>query len=679
MKRLACLLLSGAICASLNVIAAEPARPTLAQLAAQPQISSLSLSPDGKHIAALRAHGDEVSIAVWRTDALDRAPTMIGSDRMKFTSVAFIKDDLLAVSLWQPFDMRTDRVTKTFLSKLMITDLQGKSWNEPLPLPRATSRAEELEQTRTSPTVLDILPNDPDHILVVNNISNASGDVYRLNVRNYRKERIQRSEEQVAGYVTDLEGQLRARLKLDVDASGAYVASEFRNPQSGTWEEHFRSHVKLRDVNEIIGFSSDPNIAFILSNKGRDKAAIYEYDIVTRTRKEILFEHRLFDASHIIVNRYRSDTGDRLGEIIGLSYAGPRGSDVEWTSPRMRSLDVGLRQALGISNSQLSITDPATGATTSVSYPAEKDYRVIGYTPDLNTLLLAVSGASTPPEYYLFRNGSLDLLAKSRPDIDPHALGHTKLVYYKARDGLDIPAFLTKPTANVCGTGPWAAVIHPHGGPWSRDTMDFDSSMWTSLMASRCLVVLRPQFRGSQGWGRKLWMAGDAEWGQKMQDDKDDGAQWLIDKNIALPGRIAMFGFSYGGYSAFAAAVRPNDLYKCAVAGAGVSDIKRIWARFYTNPFFREAQAPTVSGLNPLDQASNIKIPIMVYHGDRDQTVPIEQSEWFVSKAKSSSQPVLYHELADYGHGPAWTRKTMVEQLGLLENYLLKDCGGDGL
>jgi len=238
---------------------------------------------------------------------------------------------------------------------------------------------------------------------------------------------------------------------------------------------------------------------------------------------------------------------------------------------------------------------------------------------------------------------------------------------------------VTTPNPDLCGPAPWPAVVHPHGGPWARDTMGWDGSMWVPLMASRCMAVLRPQFRGSQGWGRKLWKAGDAEWGQKMQDDKDDGAKWMVEQGIAQKGRIAMFGFSYGGYSAMAAAVRPEGNYKCAIAGAGVSDIDRIWARFYLNPFFRERQAPTVKGLNPLDKADKIQIPIMVYHGDRDQIVPLEQSVWFVNKAKGSKQPVAYHPIADYAHGPAWTRKIMADQLGHIEDYLLRGCGGKGL
>jgi dipeptidyl aminopeptidase/acylaminoacyl peptidase len=191
--------------------------------------------------------------------------------------------------------------------------------------------------------------------------------------------------------------------------------------------------------------------------------------------------------------------------------------------------------------------------------------------------------------------------------------------------------------------------------------------------------VLQPQFRGSADWGRTLWMAGDAQWGERMQDDKDDGARWLIEQKLADPKRIAMFGFSYGGYAAFAAAVRPNDLYKCAIAGAGVSDIQRIGARFYSNPFYREGQEPTIKGLNPLSHADKIKIPIMVYHGERDQIVPLEQSELFVDKARKAGRLVEYHMLPDYAHGPAWTRAIMARQLGLIDDYLAKGCGASGL
>lgn len=658
---------------------AKPAVPTVEQLAAYPAVSSFSLSPDGKHLAALQARGEERVILVWETGALDKAPTVIGSAKMKLQGVSFIKDDLLAVSLWQPYDLRADRLYKTFTNKLMITDLQGKQWREPMPQQRAESRDEQVQQALSVPSILDTLPNDPDHVLVINRVGSTSGDVYKVDLRSFKAERVQRSHDRVAGYLTDAQGNLAARLSNDTDGKGAFVAAQFRNPSSGEWEEHFRSYVKSRDEVEVVGFADDPNIAFVRSNVGRDKSIIYEYDIAARRKKENLFEHRFFDASSTIVNRVKGVDGVGLGEILGLSYEGPRGSDVQWVHPKLKALDQALRAALQLAPTPTELVDPANGERATVGYDSQAGYRLVDYTADLDTAVIAVDGAARPPEYYLLREGKLSPLGKAYPQIDRAALGQTQLVYYKARDGQTIPAFLTTPSTELCGAGPWPSVVHPHGGPWSRDHMGFDGSMWVPLMASRCMAVLQPQYRGSQGWGRQLWVAGDAQWGQKMQDDKDDGVGWLIEQKIAQPGRVAMFGFSYGGYAAFAASVRPNGLYKCAIAGAGVSDIRKIWARFYTNPFFREAQAPTVEGLSPIDQADKIKIPIMIYHGDRDQTVPIEQSEWFADKAKASGQAVEYHPIADYAHGPAWTREIMGNQLGLIETYLLKGCGGSGL
>lgn len=679
MKRLNSLV--GAVLVSIllasQAFAAKPTPPTIAQLAAFPKMTSFSLSPDGKHMAALESRGEDRVILVWKTDALSTPPVAIGTAKMKFTRVSFIKDDLLAVSLWQPYDMRlSDEVTKTFVNKLFVTDLGGKNWHEPLQMGAAKSQYEERLQSISTPEVLDSLPNDPDHILVVNTVGADTGDVFKVNIRTFNSERIQRAGEHDAAYLTDRSGVLRARLKNDVDSVGAFVAAEMRNLKTGVWEEHFRSYVKNRDVVQIIGFSDDPAIAFVKSNIGGDKAVIYEYNIESKTKKEVLFEHKFFDADDIIFNRYKQNG---MSDVLGILFDGPRGNDTQWVEPQLQSIDRALRAALRVKQIPTTFVDPATSTSVTTDYETDFNYTIVSAARDYKTLVVVIDGPARPPEYFLLKDGKLFGLSKTYPEIDTASLGNTRLVYFKARDGLDLPAFLTTPNIELCGPGPWPSVIHPHGGPWARDTMRFDGSMWVPLMASRCFAVLQPQFRGSQGWGKKLWMAGDAEWGQRMQDDKDDGAKWLVEQKIAQSGRIAMFGFSYGGYSAFAASVRPNGLYKCSIAGAGVSDIQKIWSKFYTNPFFREAQAPTVKGLSPVDQAEKIRIPIMVYHGDRDRTVPIEQSQWFVAAARKSGQPVDYHEIADYAHGPAWTRSTFGSQLQLIENYLLKGCGGSGL
>src|SRR5688572_1814707 len=271
---------------------AKPAVPSIPQLAAYSKMSSFTLSPDGKHLAGLEARGEDRVILVWKTDALDKSPSAIGSSVMKIQSVQFIKNDRLAVQMWQPYESRLDTVLKQFVTKLFITDLEGKSWHEPMPVARAMSRTEEKIQALLNPQVLDPLPNDPDHILVVNaDVRAISGDVFKVNVRTNRAERIQRSDERIAGYVTDVDGTIRGRTRADVDGTGAFIAAEILEPGSGRWVEHFRSYMKDRDQVQIVGFAKDPNTAFVLSNVGLDKAVIYEYDVASRKQKEILFKH----------------------------------------------------------------------------------------------------------------------------------------------------------------------------------------------------------------------------------------------------------------------------------------------------------------------------------------------------------------------------------------------------
>jgi dipeptidyl aminopeptidase/acylaminoacyl peptidase len=654
----------------------KPVAPSIDVLAAYPKMSGFTLSPDGRHLAALEGRGEDRVILVWKTDALSAPPTVLGSAKMKIQRIEFIKNDTLAVTLWQPYDLRFDNTTKTFISKLFFADLEGKNWREPLQQPVPRSKVQEIEQSISSPAILDALPNDPANVLVVNNTGSDQGDIYKVEVATGKAVRIQRADEKTAGYITDLSGEIRGRARLDTDEGGAFVFTEIRDPKTGAWQQHFKSYAKARDVVEVVGFSTDPNIAYVLSNVGRDKAAIYEYDITARKLGEVVFQHKFFDALGMGVWHVKDAN---FGQVEFFTYAGPREGDFYFNSSWSREMDARVAKALNIVTEPQQLVDPATGDTAKAAMRTSRDWRPISLSQDRKVMVFAADSPNEAAAYYLLKDNSLTVLAKAYPDIDPRALGLSRLVYYKARDGLDIPAFLHTPSTELCGPGPWKTVIHPHGGPWARDAMGFDGSMWVPLMTSRCMAVLQPQYRGSQGWGRKLWMAGDREWGQKMQDDKDDGAKWLIDQKIALPGHIAMFGFSYGGYASMAAAVRPNGLYKCAIAGAGVSDIDRIWAKYYTNVFFREGQSTTVKGLSPLSKADQIQIPIYVYHGDRDQTVPIEQSQWFVAKAKGAGKDVTWREFKDYAHGPAWTRQTMGEQLKGIEDYFVKGCGGAGL
>lgn len=641
--------------------------PTIEQLAAYPVMASFTVSPDGRHIAAVQSRGEERAVTIWQTSDLTKEPRNLGSRFMKIQGVQFVKSGIVAISAWQPYD---SGAFKSFTGKLYMVNVDGGPWNDPLTTIQTRSESEREQLSRSSARIIDSLPNDPDNVLL-----SVGGDIYKYNVRLHRSERVLRSGERTNGYDTDLTGEVRARARSGRDANGLYITTDFRNA-GGAWEEHQRNYVKDREVFSVAAFSKDPNIAYVVSNRGRDKAAIIEYNIATRQLGEVLFSHPLFEATGVSVWNV---PGENFGEIASFTFDGLR-SETYTVLPELEALRESISQSLGIHQTPVAVTDPATGQTQNIAYDNGKYFRIISTSRDLNTAIIWAGSANDPGAYYLLKNKTqMTVLSQPYPNINPNTLGETHFVNYAARDGLTIPAFLTKPDPSQFGPGPYPTVIMPHGGPWARDEMTFDASMWPALLVSRGYAVLQPQFRGSSGWGKVLWRAGDGEWGQKMQDDLDDGVKWALEQGIAKPHHVAMFGFSYGGYAAMVAAVRPNGLYKCAIAGAGVSDLTRIRDSLLDNPYAREAQRDTISGVSPATVANTISIPIMLYHGERDQTAPIEHSEWFVDKARSSGQDVQFNRLSDYGHGNAWTRVIMTQQLKLIDDYFKTGCGGAGL
>jgi dipeptidyl aminopeptidase/acylaminoacyl peptidase len=192
-------------------------------------------------------------------------------------------------------------------------------------------------------------------------------------------------------------------------------------------------------------------------------------------------------------------------------------------------------------------------------------------------------------------------------------------------------------------------------------------------MVSRCHVVLQPQYRGSADWGRALWKAGDAEWGQKMQDDKDDGAAWLVEQGIADADRIAIFGYSYGGFAAAAAVVRENSPYACAISGAPVTDLARLGNTWSENRLQRIVQGQTVKGMDPMQNTDKANIPVLLYVGDRDVRTPSWHAQNFYNAVKDRV-PAKFELIADQPHSLPWYPRQVDQGLTLIENFLNNEC-----
>ena len=635
-------------------------------LARESAIQSATLSPDGRHLAALTSSdGQAVRVSIWETADLGKPPVLFGlgsgAERadVHFLGLNWVANDRLLVLANQPLTTGPSAEGRGFTYLARLVDLQGQDWIEPLRRGGTRSEIEAFADKFLNVSLFDTLPEDEEHILLeYNDFRRGSTDIYKVDVRTGAGERVARagSDESFVS-VVDKDGVPRVKQYITNTGGAWTVGYRVLNRTTNQWEDQPALSYPIRDRRSIQVLDFDPenpNLLLVNDNHDSDLTTIKGYDLGRKAFVETLFSHPRFDAAGVVFDR-QNEQGVATG-ILGFAYSGAA-TDVYWTDAAWKARHDALQ----------------------AQFPGQY-VRFIGNSRDGGLKLVEVSSSTQPPVYYLFKNDSeLIKVGDSNPLINASTLAPSELVYYTARDGLRIPAFLTLPGGYQRGSSRIPTVILPHGGPWARDSNDWDQSGWVQFLASRGYAVLQPQYRGSDGWGAALWKAGDREWGQKMQDDKDDGAKWLVDQGIADPNRMAMFGYSYGGFAAMAAAVRPDSPYKCAIAGAGVSDLdwaKRTWGE---SRIQRQMQGDTVGGMNPLRNVSQINVPMLVYSGDRDQTVPIVQSRQWVAALQSARAPIRYFEVKDMPHSlpwwPSWQEQTLTE----ISNYLVSDCGGGGL
>jgi dipeptidyl aminopeptidase/acylaminoacyl peptidase len=462
--------------------------------------------------------------------------------------------------------------------------------------------------------LMDLLPKRPDEVLLsIYTKEKQYPNIVRYNINSGRQKLIFRGNDKLSGdYIADNDGDIRVASGFDA----ASFTTKYYARLKGSKEWILIQNVNGLDRTtfSIVAIDPDhPNVLFVSAHNGEDKASIYTFDIATKKFKEKIFGVNFVDVGGIIT----SQKPNNFGQLLGFGYI---------TSSSKKVFLYPAEKALYESILNL--------------FPHEKT-KISSRSIDDKNIVLVVKGPHDAGSYYLLQNKSkLTLIGKRFPKIEAKDLSDVKFVHYKARDGLKIPAYITMPKGN----GPFPAIVMPHGGPWARDFPGYDE--WAQLLAHHGYLVIQPQFRGSTGFGLKLWNAGDAQWGYKMQDDLDDAMAYLIKKGLADKNRLAIFGWSYGGYAAFVGSMRKDNIYKCAVAGAGVSDMNKISAMLFKNPI----QGPTVKGLSPLEHVKDVNIPIMVIHGDIDQRVRFYHSKVFVEKLKEFGKPHKFVVLEGADH-----------------------------
>ena len=255
------------------------------------------------------------------------------------------------------------------------------------------------------------------------------------------------------------------------------------------------------------------------------------------------------------------------------------------------------------------------------------------------------------------------LLGEVRPDLPPARMAPREFHRTKARDGQDLPLWVTRPLPqHAPGAKPAPAVVVVHGGPFLRG-YEWEWEAESQFLASRGYVVVQPEFRGSRGYGSDHFRAGWKQWGQKMQDDVTDALQFAVKQGWVDPSRVCIMGASYGGYSTLIGLVRDPGLYRCGVAHAAVSDLRYLhefhwsdasdeWRRYGIRLLVGdpEKDAPLLAAASAVDQVAKIRAPLLLTHGARDRRVPIEHAENLLAAMKKAGKEVEWVRYPEEGH-----------------------------
>ena len=649
---------------------AQSQPPALEAFAMRPIVRDVDLSPSGDHVAVMRllGRGQNYVVDVYETENMDEEPYTLGSEHMDIIGVNWANNERLLVRTRQPVEVPGRRVAyntagiglpgtvKTYAYKLLSVGIDGGRWVE-LPSKSNIARfaSETVVQRLFSPNVVHRLPEEEDWVMIEWFGSHDVGtEVFKVNVNNGRSEPLFQFSSSYFGYQYDRDGDVRIRSY--VSSNDNTVILQFRLKGESAWNEWIRHDLDERRTLEVLGFvPQEPDKVYVLWGKDRDTEGIFQYDLSRPDDEpELLFATDRYDAAGVITACIVDVCTDGKAEprLMGFYYVGD-GPEAYYIDEDAAALQQSIDAAL-----------PA-GTYNEIHDRAANDKYVVVHS----------MGPREPGRYYLLRDRQHLQLLASAAAIEPEQLGERRVVWYEARDGMQLNAVLTLPTS---GEPPYPTIAHPHGGPQSRDALHWRSSFWDEwpqLLATRGYAVLQPNFRGSTGFGYEYFAAGDRQWGYKMQDDVDDGMHHLIEQGIADPERLAIFGWSYGGYSAMVGAMREPNIYRCAIPGAGVSSMELI-AKEEWNYRFRDVFQKSRGGLSPITQMEKVNVPVLLVHGDRDLIVPIRHSDLFARELERLGKPYKYVKLVDAAH----TVDTLDFQHSMdfyraMLDFLANDCG----
>jgi dipeptidyl aminopeptidase/acylaminoacyl peptidase len=639
--------------------AASPTSPASA-FAALPEMSLVSLSPNGQRVAWANDPGGKPLVVVFDL-ATGKDLKRLQPSNARISSLDWADDKTLIMSVRRSLTLDASKVAEQrfefhrFLAlDVEATGGEARSLLMEHPAREAVNSAylERLHPQKPGTVIMstynfsEIGYRSEMGSRIVGGSRDAGWELslFEVDLKSGNGRMIESGTPYTSDWILDSAGRPVARADRNHD-TGLY--SVFAK-QGANWKAVYSA--KIDHEFQLVGLSADGASILARSARGSDRFKIWQIPL-TGGEPTLLYEHPQFDVTSIAVDRFTAAP-------VGYAIGGPEPT-VVWTDPKMESIRVALTKA----------------------FPG-KDIWVSDRSADYKRIVARVESSSTPSVYYLidFAKGSADIIGEAYPSLAEAALGTLELTSYRTPDGYEIPAYLTLPPGREPKGLP--LVVFPHGGPYARDEPGFD--WWAQFLATRGYAVLQPQFRGSLGFGAELFRAGHKQWGRGMQDDISEGVRYLAAKGTIDPKRVCIVGASYGGYAALAGAAFTPELYACAASINGIADITQMAG------FVRERGGDDSDGyrefkdlighpndddlikFSPARSISSIRSPVLLVHATNDTVVPPSQSDNFARLLKQHGKPYEYVTLEGEDHWLS-TSHGRLRLLEALETFLAKN------
>lgn len=627
-------LFAAVLVASLSgVCTAAEAVPPIEAFYQRDTFTALKLSPDGRHLAAGVPLEDKTVLVIF-----ERA-TMKVTGRLAFESQAHVEwfdwannDYVVATA-----SRREGRLAQpVMLSGLYRVKSDG---------------TDQGEIVSRGPRLLSLLPDDDENILV-----QFPGDqgVAKVRITNGA---VRRQGVSIPTGTTrvSVDNAGVARLALTSRATERESRLYLSKDDGRTWTLVSNAN-ETRQNSSILGFSSDNRTAFLATEQRAGPDVVEQLDLETGQRSVVLADDNVSPDSVL------ASFVD--GGVYGIGFLDGR--------PRFEFLKPEHPEAKALALMQAAFPD-------AIVVP-------VSATSDAASIIYAVYGDTINGDYYLWdrATGQASVIASRSPQLDPATLATTEALRFKARDGLEIEAFLTRPRG---AQGALPMVVLVHGGPIGIfDRWGFDSEV--QLLASRGYAVLRVNFRGSGNYGRAFQLAGFGEWGGRMQDDVTDATRHVIERGDADSNRICLYGASYGAYSALMGTIKEPATYRCAIGAVGVYSLSRLLSDGWATNWVFEDYLEEMIGVNDLDRrspnlrAAEIRVPVLLSAGEMDTVAPpvhTRELERAIRNAGGEVDMVIYEREAHGNYLLANQLDWGERVLGFLDEHIGGAAPGEGM